>query len=229
MIFSFLYSSLAKLNNKWDDMGRRDLWDYNNPAGGAPGSRPPPGLPKKAPGPNPSVPAASGNVTSGTNSSTYNSFRNSTNSWGGPNPGGAGGLGNSHAWLLLRNLTPQIDGSTLKTLCCQHGPLQKFHLYASHGVALVKYSTSEEAGKVCHFIRYPISGSPDFAVNDQLRICFNKLFALLFHKAQRALNNCLLGNTTILAETAGEDVHNLIQGFNSANNPQTSNPSNSGM
>jgi len=190
-------NSLAKLNNtKWDDMGRRDLWDYNNPAGGAPGSRPPPGLPKKAPGPNSSVPAASGNVTPGTNSNSFNSFRNnSTNSWGGPNPGGSGGLGNSHAWLLLRNLTPQIDGSTLKTLCCQHGPLQKFHLYTSHGVALVKYSSSEEAAK-----------------------------------AQRALNNCLLNNTTILAETAGEDVHNLIQGFNSASvNNQTSAPANSGF
>ncbi|ODN04635.1 Protein Gawky, partial [Orchesella cincta] len=189
-------NSLAKqLNPKWDDMGRRDLWDYNNSAGGAPGSRPPPGLPKKAPGPNTSVPSASGNVTSGTNSSTFNSFRNnSTNSWGGPNPGGAGGLGNSHSWLLLRNLTPQIDGSTLKTLCCQHGPLQKFHLYTSHGVALVRYSSSEEAGK-----------------------------------AQRALNNCLLGNTTILAETAGDDVHNIIQGFNSAVNQPSSAPTNSGF
>lgn len=128
-------------------MGRRDLWDYNNP-GGAPGSRPPPGLPKKAPGPNSSVPAT-GNVTSGTNASTFNSFRNnSANSWGGPNPGGAGGLGNSLTWLLLRNLTPQIDGSTLKALCSQHGPLQKFHLYTSHGVALVRYSTSDEAAKV---------------------------------------------------------------------------------
>lgn len=199
--------------------GRQNLWDYNNSAGGAPGSRPPPGLPKKAAGPNPSVPTASGNVTSGTNSSTYNSFRNNTsNSWGGPNPGGAGGIGNSHSWLVLRNLTPQIDGSTLKTLCCQHGPLQKFHLYTSHGVALVKYSSPEEAAKV-HLI-------------EDIHFKNLTIRSLIFNfrgQAQRALNNCLLNNTTILAETAGEDVHNLIQGINSAtvNNPSNP-PANSG-
>ncbi|XP_017786901.1 PREDICTED: protein Gawky isoform X2 [Nicrophorus vespilloides] len=68
-------------------------------------------------------------------------------------------------WLLLRNLTAQIDGSTLRTLCLQHGPLQSFHLYLHQGFALAKYSTNEEAVK-----------------------------------AQNALNNCVLGNTTILAE-----------------------------
>uniref|UniRef100_A0A2S2RA09 Trinucleotide repeat-containing protein n=1 Tax=Sipha flava TaxID=143950 RepID=A0A2S2RA09_9HEMI len=70
------------------------------------------------------------------------------------------------AWLLLRNLTQQIDGSTLKTLCIQHGPLVNFHMYLNHGIALAKYSTREEASK-----------------------------------AQGALNNCVLGNTTIFAES----------------------------
>lgn len=42
----------------------------------------------------------------------------------------------------------QIDGSTLKTLCVQHGPLQNFHLYLNHGIALAKYSTRDEANKV---------------------------------------------------------------------------------
>lgn len=55
----------------------------------------------------------------------------------------------------------------------------------------------------------------------------NLLMLPLKFQAQRALNNCLVGNTTILAETAGED-HNLIQGFNSASNNATSNPSNTG-
>ena len=69
-----------------------------------------------------------------------------------------------------------IDGSTLKTLCIQHGPLQNFHLYLNHGIALVKYSHLGEAPK-----------------------------------AQAALNNCVLGNTTILAETTGEEhVHSLM-------------------
>lgn len=43
----------------------------------------------------------------------------------------------------------QIDGSTLKTLCIQHGPLQNFHLYLNQGLALARYSTREEAAKVC--------------------------------------------------------------------------------
>ena len=45
----------------------------------------------------------------------------------------------------------QIDGSTLKTLCMQHGPLQSFHLYLNHSIALAKYSTREEANKVISF------------------------------------------------------------------------------
>lgn len=45
----------------------------------------------------------------------------------------------------------QIDGSTLKTLCVQHGPLQNFHLYLNQGLALARYSTREEAAKVSIF------------------------------------------------------------------------------
>ena len=52
------------------------------------------------------------------------------------------------AWLLLKNLTAQIDGSTLRTLCMQHGPLNNFHLYLPHGIALAKYSNGSEAKKV---------------------------------------------------------------------------------
>ena len=62
----------------------------------------------------------------------------------GSNSGGAGGS----SWLLLKNLTPQIDGSTLKTLCMQHGPLAVFDLYLSHSIALVAYSSGREAAKV---------------------------------------------------------------------------------
>jgi len=60
-------------------------------------------------------------------------------------------IGNSawmSTWLLLKNLTPQIDGSTLKTLCMQHGPVQDFRLYQNHGIALTKYSSRDEANKV---------------------------------------------------------------------------------
>ncbi|KAM3964506.1 LOW QUALITY PROTEIN: trinucleotide repeat containing adaptor protein gawky [Aphomia sociella] len=78
-------------------------------------------------------------------------------------------------WLLLKNLTAQIDGSTLKTLCVQHGPLQNFHLYLNQGFALARYSTREEAAK-----------------------------------AQMALNNCVLSNTTIFAESPAESEVQMI-------------------
>lgn len=81
----------------------------------------------------------------------------------------------SSTWLLLKNLTAQIDGSTLKTLCVQHGPLQNFHLYLNQGLALARYSTREEAAK-----------------------------------AQMALNNCVLSNTTIFAESPAESEVQMI-------------------
>ena len=56
-------------------------------------------------------------------------------------------------------------------------PLQAFHLYLNHGIALCKYATREEASK-----------------------------------AQLALNSCVLGNTTICAETIAEnEVQNILQ------------------
>lgn len=89
-------------------------------------------------------------------------------------------------WLLLKNMTAQIDGSTLRTLCMQHGPLQHFHLYLNHGIALCKYSTREEA-----------------------------------NKAQMALNNCVLGNTTICAESPCEgEVQNILQHLGVPTNQQ---------
>ena len=74
-----------------------------------------------------------------------NGWSNGTNAPGGV---GVGPLNNGSAWLLLRNLTAQIDGSTLRTLCMQHGPLNNFHLYLTHGIALAKYSNGSEAKKV---------------------------------------------------------------------------------
>ncbi|XP_072299546.1 trinucleotide repeat-containing gene 6C protein-like [Eucyclogobius newberryi] len=77
------------------------------------------------------------------------------------------------SWLVLRNLTPQIDGSTLRTLCMQHGPLITFHLNLTQGNAVVRYNSKDEAAK-----------------------------------AQKSLHMCVLGNTTILAEFAGEEEVN---------------------
>ncbi|XP_058056439.1 protein Gawky-like [Anopheles bellator] len=59
----------------------------------------------------------------------------------------AGGWGTGTSWLLLRNLTSQIDASTLRTLCMQHGPILSFHPYPAHGLALCRYTTRDEATK----------------------------------------------------------------------------------
>merc|ERR1719266_3136156 len=117
--------------------------------------------------------------------STSGSAGGSSNGW---SPGQNGSSANNPAmdqptWLLLKNLTPQIDGSTLKTLCIQHGPLKNFHLFLNNGIALVMYASGREA-----------------------------------NKAQKALNNCLLGNTTIQATmTTENEAKNIMQQLGGGN------------
>lgn len=41
----------------------------------------------------------------------------------------------------------QIDGSTLRTLCMQHGPLITFHLNLTQGNAVVRYNSKDETAK----------------------------------------------------------------------------------
>lgn len=56
--------------------------------------------------------------------------------------------GRSHGKLVTVPSAPhQIDGSTLRTLCLQHGPLITFHLNLTQGNAVVRYSSKEEAAK----------------------------------------------------------------------------------
>lgn len=155
-------SPLGKLSGSKSTWGEAPPPSVSSELWGVPKSRPPPGLSSKA------APAP----TNGSTSSSSNGW-GSLGRWGPQtNPSSW-----NSSWLFLRNLTPQIDGSTLKTLCVQHGPLQNFHLYLNHGIALAKYSTRDEA-----------------------------------IKAQGALNNCVLGNTTIFAESLGEnDVQQLLQ------------------
>ncbi|XP_036417415.1 trinucleotide repeat-containing gene 6C protein isoform X1 [Colossoma macropomum] len=137
-------------------------------------TRPPPGLTNTKPsstwGGNSLglVPGWSSSYSSGTTWSTDSSTRTSS-------------------WLVLRNLTPQIDGSTLRTLCMQHGPLITFHLNLTQGNAVVRYSSKDEAAK-----------------------------------AQKSLHMCVLGNTTILAEFAGEEEVNRFFAQGQSLTPTTS-------
>ncbi|XP_035226493.1 protein Gawky-like isoform X2 [Stegodyphus dumicola] len=130
--------------------------------------------------------SSTGKSGNGKNSWSSSDFGASSDLWGSISkarnpPPGLSGQGwerpYNSTFLILRNLTPQIDGSTLKTLCMQHGPLQMFHLFLNRGVALVRYSTREEASK-----------------------------------AQSALNNCVLGNTTMLADIPSEgEIQQYLQ------------------
>ncbi|XP_028841267.1 LOW QUALITY PROTEIN: trinucleotide repeat-containing gene 6C protein [Denticeps clupeoides] len=139
----------------------QELWKVpQGPRNTATPTRPPPGLTSTKSSSTWSgstlglVPSWGSSYSSGTTWSTDSSSRTSS-------------------WLVLRNLTPQIDGSTLRTLCLQHGPLITFHLNLTQGNAVVRYSSREEAAK-----------------------------------AQKSLHMCVLGNTTILAEFAGEEEVN---------------------
>ena len=162
--------------NSWSD-STSDLWAAPSAIGKST-SGPPPGLGSSKNG---GTPAAGGESNDWMSSGLGNwpsGGGGGGNNTGAAQPNSAGGNSNNwySTWLLLKNLTAQIDGSTLRTLCVQHGPLQHFHLYLTHGIALCKYNSREEASK-----------------------------------AQTALNNCVLSNTTICAESPSEsEVQNIL-------------------
>uniref|UniRef100_UPI003AAB16C5 trinucleotide repeat-containing gene 6B protein isoform X1 n=1 Tax=Centroberyx gerrardi TaxID=166262 RepID=UPI003AAB16C5 len=99
--------------------------------------RPPPGLPsQKQPSPSPwsgGAPRLAARGWGGGSSSTGSTWSD--------------GSSRGSCWLVLSNLTPQIDGSTLRTICMQHGPLLTFHLGLTQGTALIRYSSKQEAAK----------------------------------------------------------------------------------
>ncbi|XP_074518731.1 trinucleotide repeat-containing gene 6B protein isoform X2 [Halichoeres trimaculatus] len=100
-------------------------------------SRPPPGLAsQKQPSPSPwsgGAPRLAGRSWAGGSSTTGSTWSD--------------GSSRESCWLVLSNLTPQIDGSTLRTICMQHGPLLTFHLGLTQGTALIRYSSKQEAAK----------------------------------------------------------------------------------
>ncbi|KAK6300484.1 hypothetical protein J4Q44_G00285820 [Coregonus suidteri] len=140
-----------------------ELWKVpQGPRNNTAPSRPPPGLT------NPTKPSSTwGGNSLGLAQGWSSSYTSEGSTWS------TDSSNRTSSWLVLRNLTPQIDGSTLRTLCMQHGPLITFHLFLTQGNAVVRYSSKEEAAK-----------------------------------AQKSLHMCVLGNTTILAEFAGEEEVN---------------------
>merc|ERR1719193_632743 len=75
-------------------------------------------------------------------------------SWSG-NASGGQGWGDSTSYMgnqissciVLKNLTPQLEGNLLHTLCSQHGPVVHFMLNSALGKAFVKYRSLDEAAK----------------------------------------------------------------------------------
>ncbi|XP_061839704.1 trinucleotide repeat-containing gene 6C protein isoform X2 [Nerophis lumbriciformis] len=156
-----------------------ELWKVpQGPRGSTAPSRPPPGLTNTKP------PSSTwGGNSLGLSQGWSGSYSSEGTTWS------TDSSNRTSSWLVLRNLTPQIDGSTLRTLCMQHGPLITFHLNLTQGNAVVRYSSKDEAAK-----------------------------------AQKSLHMCVLGNTTILAEFAGEEEVNrfFAQGQSLASNNTTS-------
>ncbi|XP_068606820.1 trinucleotide repeat-containing gene 6C protein [Brachionichthys hirsutus] len=139
-----------------------ELWKVpQGPRSTAAPSRPPPGLTNNKPS------STWGGNSLGLAQGWSGSYTSEGTTWS------TDSSNRTSSWLVLRNLTPQIDGSTLRTLCMQHGPLITFHLNLTQGNAVVRYSSKDEAAK-----------------------------------AQKSLHMCVLGNTTILAEFAGEEEVN---------------------
>ncbi|XP_038841676.1 trinucleotide repeat-containing gene 6A protein-like [Oncorhynchus tshawytscha] len=70
-----------------------------------------------------------------------------------------------------------MDGSTLRTLCMQHGPLITFHLNLPHGNAVVCYSSKDEAAKAQKSLHMCVLGNTtilaEFASEEEI----NRFFA----------------------------------------------------
>ncbi|XP_068108132.1 trinucleotide repeat-containing gene 6B protein isoform X2 [Hyperolius riggenbachi] len=134
-------------------------------------SRNSPGLPRPPPGLT--------NNPKATNSPWNSTAPRSVRGWGGQDSrmqsGSAWSDGSSvrpSYWLILLNLTPQIDGSTLRTICMQHGPLLTFHLNLTQGTALIRYSTKQEAAKAQNALHMCVLGNTtilaEFATDEEV-------------------------------------------------------------
>ncbi|KAJ6658989.1 hypothetical protein lerEdw1_019626 [Lerista edwardsae] len=66
----------------------------------------------------------------------------------------------------------KIDGSTLRTICMQHGPLLTFHLNLTQGTALIRYNTKQEAAKAQTALHMCVLGNTtilaEFATDEEV-------------------------------------------------------------
>ncbi|CAL9693829.1 unnamed protein product [Knipowitschia caucasica] len=168
-------TSVRQADSKWSPGGSsvsntslaHELWKVPLPSKGlsvAAPSRPPPGLTSQKP-------------SSGSSSWDSSSLRlggwSSSESRFTPGSSWSDSSSGRTQWLVLKNLTPQIDGSTLKTLCMQHGPLDTFHLNLPHGNAVVCYRSKEEAAKAQKSLHMCVLGNTtilaDIATEEEIK------------------------------------------------------------
>lgn len=128
-------------------------------------SRPPPGLTNTKPS------STWGGNSLGLSQGWNNSYSSEGGTWSSDSPN------RGSSWLVLRNLTPQIDGSTLRTLCMQHGPLITFHLNLTQGNAVVRYSSKEEAAKAQKSLHMCVLGNTTILAEFASEEDVNRFFA----------------------------------------------------
>lgn len=79
-------------------------------------------------------------------------------------------------------------------------------MYLNQGLALARYSTREEAAKVIYFYKFKFL----FHFDVSSRSSDGILSSSFLVQAQMALNNCVLSNTTIFAESPAESEVQMI-------------------
>ncbi|XP_061701053.1 trinucleotide repeat-containing gene 6B protein-like [Syngnathoides biaculeatus] len=133
----------SEYKSSWppEPIGQNKSWKANRNGSMLP--RPPPGLTSQKQG----TPSPWGGVGPRTAHGWGASGMKQDSRFGPGTAWSDGAASRGSSWLLLSNLTPQIDGSTLKTICMQHGPLLTFHLGLTQGSALIRYSSRLEAAK----------------------------------------------------------------------------------
>jgi len=118
-------------------------------------------------------------------------------------------------FLFVRNLSPQIDESMLKTLFKQHGQLLLCQMFLNHGIAFVKYSSKEEASKAQLALNNCSLGNSNIQVN-----LANE------NEVQQYLSNFQQQNSIYNITNTANDLNNYMMASNNSAQWQVPNSSN---
>lgn len=215
--WSFNPSSSNQNFPSWSDNTQQEIWSSMNKTSRGP----PPGLGSNKCG------SGGGSVPNVTNVSNANVWLS-----GGRTSGGWSGTSSNwnSNWLLLKNLTAQIDSSTLRTLCMQHGPLIHFHLYLNQGIALCKYATREEASKAQMTLNSCFLGNTTIIAESPSE---NEVHSILHHLPQQNSNTTATQQQAQLGQASSHcntgAVNNSGGGSSNLNSNNANNVSNASI